>query len=854
MGTLQPYYKPLWIQKETPRQFNPLLIPKELSFKKAYSNIMGSAIPSGETLSISTFLGQMQWPHNTSLRLFLFNYMPWHLSPTEGHEQIELYPVSYHQNPGNTFEEEQEFEFHIRTKCAVLAFADKLNVKSAHKLFVEHRYGIDGPYRNHPEPICLGLLAYADYFEDPRRELILDMVSGSILACKPGWCGTFGPNFNFLLDTIEHLDACYDFTQMYLLPMVYAYYNNLSSAAREKIIGELLAKGKVYRVGLDEHITSGCCPNDWARAGIVRLSLPMVDVVVSPNLKRIGETENHIFTIAVNRYLTNQLLYQRNKKVEYDNRRNGGDDYPSCMAQVLGLLRNVFLGGFSEYNSKPYSRYTRAAILNLYSYAYDHEIRLAAKLVLDSWSGYLAVSSCDLRRLVPFRRRNDADSPRTAQFGGGFMDNDLVDESSGADPMVARIALSSGNLKAIAKHNPNDGYTLMKRLSSEILEMLSSYRIPESIKDLFVNEKSRRFYQRLHRTSIEPVDVTGINCDNYEIYAGSPSYLITAGGRPAKYAIDPYLVEDEIAMPGNDQQLGVAVPTTFIPAFGIDGVPGVFTRDIIQFGSFSADINEVANYGVAPDFACGYSMHLPEWVNKPGDREFAFTEKRLVDQSRGFILAIYRNGSFGLMEAVDCQLYPEITIGKLEAHVNTHNAHLNLQSGITNTYRTYNGTNLEFVIWKSNDVDNIERGAKILQINYGSANRHPLSDASLYDGRFLQGTILDSPEPGVITFNNPSLDHFLRFDLRDPYRPSRTSEKGEVEKAGDNHEVWVDFEWTGICEGDFYRPFNSIASAIANVAEGGTIRLLPGRTHERISTNGKKCKIVAFLGGVTIGH
>ena len=69
--------------------------------------------------------------------------------------------------------------------------------------------------------------------------------------------------------------------------------------------------------------------------------------------------------------------------------------------------------------------------------------------------------------------------------------------------------------------------------------MLTDYRLPPRIHDLFVHDGHRRFFQRLHRT---PHDEVGgaRNADNMEIYASSPSYLITAGGGPADYALDPH--------------------------------------------------------------------------------------------------------------------------------------------------------------------------------------------------------------------------------------------------------------------------------------------------------------------------
>ena len=88
--------------------------------------------------------------------------------------------------------------------------------------------------------------------------------------------------------------------------------------------------------------------------------------------------------------------------------------------------------------------------------------------------------------------------------------------------------------------------------------------------------------------------------------------------------------------------------------------------------------------------------------------------------------------------------------------------------------------------------------------------------------------------------------------MSDKWHPRRTSETGEVEEAGDNHEVWVDFDWTGLMEGDFYRPFNTLAGALAAVADGGVIRIMPGSTRETPVIK-KRVTLVAPIGGVTIG-
>src|SRR5437016_4510687 len=389
-------------------------------------------------------------------------------------------------------------------------------------------------------------------------------------------------------------------SQMHLLLMAYCYYDDLLPAAQEHLITSLLAGGTVHGPGNDDTHTSGFFLETWSRAGMISpLGIK----------KSIGETENHILMIMATRYLTNQLLYQRDPQLQFDNRRNSlgevaaeyfathpvplvtvspvpphKDPTPgSCAFLLLDLLQRILRDDFSEYNAKSYQKETRRALVNLCNYAYDHEIRLAARMVLDYISAHFLVSTNDLRRLVPFRRLNE--SPKTAR--------DDEAEVGG------------------------------------------------------------------HR-----------NCDNIEIFASSPSYLITAGGQPAPYAIDPYILG--IPAPGSEKQVGVAVTTTFMPTTYRHRA--IYAQDLIQF-SFFAEYGDVRNYGVAPDFACGPQIKLPAWVNHlqgtpyyVSDGNFIFInqgtpidsqEAKLLQRPGfttnegrpGFYLAIYQENGLGLMEA-----------------------------------------------------------------------------------------------------------------------------------------------------------------------------------------------------------
>ena len=149
---------------------------------------------------------------------------------------------------------------------------------------------------------CLAAMAYADYFPDaPRAATLRSMVSEAILQASPGWCGTFGPGATGAL-SLKGYEGNYDFYQMFMLPLVYNFYDELTPNARERLITLLLARGRIQRPNEDDTFTSGGPPNDWSRAGHISPAGAEVD---------IPETENHVLLIATPRYLTNHFLYQR---------------------------------------------------------------------------------------------------------------------------------------------------------------------------------------------------------------------------------------------------------------------------------------------------------------------------------------------------------------------------------------------------------------------------------------------------------------------------------------------------------------------------------------------------------------
>jgi hypothetical protein len=844
-------------------------------------------------------------------------------------------------------------QFDARAAMAILDNAKPSAVLSAQKMAVGDQTKIAGlsnlyaqPDKDshllQPGPAVLGMMAYNDFFPGDKCTLakpipfpsppgvptvapgaanqsigsyLRDLIDVGLRNCRPGYCGTMGIDDANWLDYLLHdSQGNYDMGQTNLVALAYSYFDELSDQTREYLITQLLARGIVRRPNEADLVTSGPPPNDWTRAGrvpegqlvgaIVSLSgivaglgpaaaaIVYAAIAALEGYHDIGETENHIISMLSTRYLTNQLLYQRTLNPVFDNRRATSDGGFTCFSLVLSELRNILRCDFAEYNAKDYQDESRWPIVNLATYAYDHEVRLAARMALDYVSAHIAVSSNDLRRLVPFRRKNV--SPNNNQ---ATVDNQqrssiaLIDPSLGADPMGPYFAIQAGNVRGyVTPNNQPDQYGNPARSQphsiagdggSATLEIHGSWRLPPLVQDLFVNDLHRRFFQRLHRTSQDEAEKQR-NCENYELYAGSPSYLITAGGEPSTYALNPTIVSlpifGDIPLPDQGQQKGVAMPTTFMPTGQFAAIRDQFTAlDLIQFSHFSDVFDDggkpaVKNYGVAPDFACGHDPYLPPWVKNNlvppglGDPPFSFGRYGPDRYNAEFYLAIYQDGDYGLLEAYDLWLHPGVTMEEFRRKVLAQNGGLNLHvtdgSGKIKAeqnghYVTFGGTHIDFKIWNK-DGSTATAGALTYNIVYGAANpTDAIGDAGNNTTPFLNGTVLNSPNTAVVEltnsfFGSPGakivLDHF------DVLHPRRVSETGEVEQAGFNNEVWVNFGWRGPFTGDFYQPFNTLAAAIANVADGGVIRLVPGWTNERLPPFGKKrFRLVAPIGGVRIG-
>src|SRR5262249_51302190 len=107
---------------------------------------------------------------------------------------------------------------------------------------------------------------------------------------------------------------------------------------------------------------------------------------------RIPETENHRLMIETSRFLKNQIVISELKDKNYD--LGSFESYQTEMKSwLMNKLQEFMKGDFIEYNAHPYQRYSINAILNLYDFSDDTDIKTAAQMVLEYSAAKFAVGS-----------------------------------------------------------------------------------------------------------------------------------------------------------------------------------------------------------------------------------------------------------------------------------------------------------------------------------------------------------------------------------------------------------------------------------------------------------------------------
>jgi hypothetical protein len=439
------------------------------------------------------------------------------------------------------------------------------------------------------------------------------------------------------------------------------------------------------------------------------------------------ESENHINLIESAQYLTNDLLFAKTGDPAFNNDANG------MTAWWLGILHDYLTTDFIEYNARPYQSYTDIALQNLYSFARNQDVKTAAGMVLDCISAKMAMSSNQARRAVPYRRLARANTPFLITWS--------------ADTQTARNLALVGNLDILTEicppfyggNQPSCPYRGPAYGSGDMLRaVLSDYRIPDLLFDLIINPPHRIFYQGLHHYA-------------EELYAGSPSFLISAGGH---WADSAYTV---LGIGGSDD-IGMALPTTIMPTGHF-----INRNDLVQFKGDDDD-QKRSNLCVAPNFACGINPVIPASVKYcivpptsrlTSDWTFIKFSGSCTGHTGpyGFYLAVYRSSDtptqFGLAEVFDTMVNPNLSMQAFMDGVLQRNPHRFNPFG--DTYVTTTGEILQFTI--DDLLDPFVSQSRIVSITNGPQPPSVGALNSVQDPLAF-GDLLSTQGPGVLKITN----------------------------------------------------------------------------------------------------
>jgi hypothetical protein len=322
------------------------------------------------------------------------------------------------------------------------------------------------------------------------------------------------------------------------------------------------------------------------------------------------------------RFLTNQLLRLRANPAknpatdvtmglqDWVNEKNG------MRMRILDMLADVLANDFHEYNARPYARLTAKALESLCDFIYpeDTEFKKAVQVVLDFISAKFAASSLQSRRSVPFRRLIDEENS-TALFG-----TDDHSPSDGAaeknDEETPRFLQLSGALDAL--NNERRGAISDRNADTISFTGSSTYRVPDLINRLITQNGSTpmwtSYFDRYHHQGYDRSQQV------YEVYAGRPLYLLSAGGvfSPGwdpTGALDSVPVLSDVLsatrfhelvqlLSEKDQASGVW--TTLMPAgFKVD------RKALIRIEGSTNRKNRNNTCVYPPGFACGLNPVLP---------------------------------------------------------------------------------------------------------------------------------------------------------------------------------------------------------------------------------------------------
>lgn len=478
----------------------------------------------------------------------------------------------------------------------------------------------------------------------------------------------------------------------------------------------------------------------------------------------IPETENHILMTESSRYLKNQLVEKYGmsystdnmKSKKYDNDLNGFNNW------FVDHLSQFARNDFDEYNARPYQAYTVRAIQNMYDFADDPKVQKSAHIVMDYISARFATQSSELRRVVPFRRRQN------------YKDNDNLFEK---DSQSARFAVLAGNYNGF-DNNTDNKFAFPK---GHILSpAMSKYKVPDAILDLMVDKGNNPHFMTAHH-------------ENTEIVYSEENFTVSAGGH----------YHDWSKLPFSSQEDGISMPTVIM----LKG-QGPSLSNMIRFLG-RADDGKVNNTGVYENFASGIRPVFPEKLEKELKESGKLVEKgnwKFAEIDNVYV-AFYSHSqkspdnyapSVGFSEVVDKKEFSSLNdfINKVEKN----NQGKSFNHYGNNLYTTSRGKTIEFVMAEKLEnkffggkkapdnkpelwnIRNVWDNGKKLQIEthlekWKLADSYTMNKEN--DGE-NNDYVIKADGTGQIIINNPNNNQSLLMSLADHDKPIRIEQNGEA--------------------------------------------------------------------------
>ncbi|MFH2043791.1 MAG: hypothetical protein ABIK92_01435 [Pseudomonadota bacterium] len=252
------------------------------------------------------------------------------------------------------------------------------------------------------------------------------------------------------------------------------------------------------------------------------------------------ETENHILMIFSSQYLTNQWISDnprndnRLRTGKYGNRNNFINQDKEVEDLLLQATGRIVHNGFFETNGRPYQALSMHALLNIFSFANNSNLKKGARNALDYLSTKFAFQSFQGKRFGPHRRNSDYAKKL------GLYENDGV---------IFMMGILSG-----AYNWENSFFNDFSNSSGHALwASLLDYRIPDVIHDFMLNKhngywaRMQARYSTDHYKAHQGPRYFDKNCYNYirgknvesapEFYFATNDFMNISGGKYNRFKV-----------------------------------------------------------------------------------------------------------------------------------------------------------------------------------------------------------------------------------------------------------------------------------------------------------------------------